>query len=395
MKRAWTCYGLSLLLLGFMLPSTQLIAEDASAVPPAAPTHGTFEPKTAEEGFLQFETFMRDPDNPLPIPERLAKGIEMLDKLWAIDADIDFKRKLIWTRFSLRMAQARTGSETSIETLLSELTTYTQHENSEIALAAKDAKMSLQLMLVRDKSDQERLTLVQNLQEEIEAMEVDTAAAKLAMTLAKNLSAVVDDKSAGRIADELSLHFANSEITEVQNASEDLKGFSRMINLNGKPMRITGKTLEGKELAWQSLRGKVVLVDFWATWCGPCVGEFPHMKQLYEAYHEHGFEVVAISLDDAKADVQQFVADRELPWIIICNAEGDDYHGFSDENARYYGINAIPQMIFVDKEGIVQATDARGDKLAMLLAKAFPDVEAPELEPASELESEAPAAEQD
>ncbi len=388
MKRAWTCYGLSLLVLGLMIPGTLLMAEDEQADVPSASATETFEPKTPDEGFTQFETFMRDPDNPLPIPQRLSRGITMLDALWALDADTEFRRKLIWTRFSLRMAQARTGSEASIETLLTELSTYAEHDNAEVAVAARDAKMTLQLMLARDKSDEEQLTLVQNLQEEIEAMPVSAASAKLAMTLARNLSTLVDDKSASRIADELSLHFTNSQNSEIQRTSEDLKGFSRMINLNGKPIRVAGKTLDGKELPWDSLRGQVVLVDFWATWCGPCVGEFPQMKQLYEAYHKHGFEVVGISLDDAKADVEQFVADRQLPWIIVCNAAGDDYNGFSDENARYYGINAIPQMILVDKDGIVQATDARGEKLAMLLAEAFPDVAAPTLE-----ESEKPAAE--
>jgi len=379
MKRTHTSFGHSLLLLGLIVSGTPLWADDAMTVksPTAAPE--TFEPRTAEEGFQQFETFMRDPDNPLSIAERLPRGVTMLDSLWTIDSNIEFKRKLLWTRFSLRMAQARTGNEASIETLLDELTTYTQHEEPEIALAARDARMTLQLMLTRDKTEQERQTLVQSMQEEIEAMDVGPASAKLAMTLARNLSSVVDDQSAARIADELSLHFASSDLPEVERVSEDLKGFSRMINLNGNPIQITGKMLDGKELAWDSLRGKVVLVDFWATWCGPCVGEFPHMKQLYEAYHEHGFEVIGISLDDNKADVQQFVTDRQLPWIIICNATGDDYRGFSDPNARYYGINAIPQMIFVGKDGIVQATDARGDKLAKLLAAAFPDVEAPEL----------------
>ncbi|WDI44096.1 TlpA family protein disulfide reductase [Bremerella sp. P1] len=388
MKRAWTYYGLSFLLLGLAVPTAPLFAEEASVVESSPSLHTPFEPKSATEGFTQFETFMRDPNNPLPIAERLTQGIAMLDTLWAIDSDEEFKRKLIWTRFSLRMAQARTGSEASIEKLLSELTSYSQHEQPEISLAARDAKMTLQLMLIRDKSAEEKQTLVQNMQEEIEAMPVTSASAKLAMTLARNLSAVVDEKSAASIADELALHFANSDDSELQRVSEDLKGFSRMINLNGNSIQIAGKTLEGKELAWESLRGKVVLVDFWATWCGPCVAEFPQLKQLYEIYHKHGFEVVGISLDDVKADVQQFVIDRELPWIIVCNAEGDDYHGFSDANARYYGINAIPQMILVDKDGIVQATDARGEKLAMLLAQAFPDVEAPELE------SEEAAAEQ-
>ncbi|MEW4565095.1 TlpA disulfide reductase family protein [Bremerella sp. JC770] len=387
MKRTRTSFGISILLLGLIVSGTPLWADDASPVESPASAPETFEPKTADAGFQQFETFMRDPENPLPIAERLTYGVTMLDTLWTIDSNLEFKRKLLWTRFSLRMAQARTGDEASIETLLDELTTYTQHEEPEIALAARDARMTLQLMLIRDKTKQERQTLVQSMQEEIEAMDVGPASAKLAMTLARNLSSVVGSKSAARIADELSLHFANSDLPEVERVSEDLQGFSRIINLNGNPMQITGKMLDGKELDWGSLRGKVVLVDFWATWCGPCVGEFPHMKKLYEAYHEHGFEVIGISLDDNKADVQQFVTDRQLPWIIVCNANGDDYRGFSDPNARYYGINAIPQMIFVGKDGIVQATDARGDKLAKLLAQAFPDVEAPELE------TEEPAAE--
>ncbi|MBA2113146.1 TlpA family protein disulfide reductase [Bremerella alba] len=388
MKRGSITSIFSMLLTGLLAQGTLLLADAPSAdeTPPASAE--TFQPETAHTGFTQFETFMRDPNNPFPIADRLEQGLAMMDTLWAIDSDIEFKHKLIWTRFSLRMAQARTGNEESIDTLLKELTAYSQHEEPDVALAARDASMTLQLMLTRDKSAEERLALAENLQTEIQAMEVAPASAKLAMTLAKNLSSVVADTTAARIADELSRHFASSDVAEVQRASEDLKGFSRMVNLNGNEIRIKGKTLAGKELAWESLRGQVVLVDFWATWCGPCIGEFPHLKQLYHAYHKHGFEIVAISLDDAKAEVEQFVADRELPWIVVCNAEGDDYNGFSDENARHYGINAIPRMIFVGKDGIVQATDARGDKLAELLAQAFPDVEAPELE------SEEPAAEQ-
>jgi len=380
MRRGQIPSLLSLLLFGLWSSGSLLLADAPAETESPLLTAETFEPETAQEGFQQFETFMRMPEHPLPIAERLTEGVAMLDVLWKMDAKAEFKRKLIWTRFSLRMAQASTGDEAKVATLLEELKAYSQHEEPEIALAAKDGRITLQLILAREKSDQERLTLVQNLQEEIEAMPVDPGSAKLAMTLARNLSSLVGDESATKIADQLSRHFAGSDISEVQKVSEDLQGFARLINLNGNEIRVVGKTLEGKPLDWESLRGKVVLVDFWATWCGPCIGEFPHLKQIYEAYHPHGFEVVGISLDDSKADVQQFVADRELPWIIVCNAEGEDYHGFSDENARYYGINAIPQMILVGEDGIVQATDARGEKLATLLAQAYPDVEAPKLE---------------
>ena len=216
-------------------------------------------------------------------------------------------------------------------------------------------------------------------------MEISPLSAKLGMTLAKNLEIVKDNDQASLIAESLASHFAKSSDEAIQEIATDMQGFARRINLVGNTMKVVGKKLDGADLNWASYKGKVVLVDFWATWCGPCIGEFPNMKKLYEAYHPHGFEIVGISLDDSKTDVEQFVAARELPWTIVCNAEGDDYRGFSDENARYYGINAIPQMIFVGKDGIVIDTEARGERLEELLAEAFPGVKVPaeQTEPAT------------
>jgi len=113
--------------------------------------------------------------------------------------------------------------------------------------------------------------------------------------------------------------------------------------------------------------GKVVLIDFWATWCGPCVAEIPRVRDAYDRYHERGFEVVGISLDEDRDALEAFVAEKQIPWPIILDARND-----AGGLAARYGINAIPTMILVGRDGTVVSTDARGPRLEELLAEQFP-----------------------
>jgi thiol-disulfide isomerase/thioredoxin len=116
----------------------------------------------------------------------------------------------------------------------------------------------------------------------------------------------------------------------------------------GKPLEIKFKAVDGRDVDLASMKGKVVLVDFWATWCGPCVAEVPHVVETYNKLHDKGFEIVGISLDkDTDKDkLETFVKEKKMPWPQF-------FDGLYWKNsiAQKYGINSIPAMWLVDKKG--------------------------------------------
>jgi thiol-disulfide isomerase/thioredoxin len=136
----------------------------------------------------------------------------------------------------------------------------------------------------------------------------------------------------------------------------------------GKPVEISGPTLTGNRYDLAGQRGKVVLVDFWATWCGPCVAELPNVRKVYEQYHSDGLEVVSVSLDDDRGRLEKFVADKSLPWPqVFFDEEGK--RGWENPLARRYGVNAIPRLLVIDREGRLAVNDVRGERLGREVAR--------------------------
>jgi thiol-disulfide isomerase/thioredoxin len=124
--------------------------------------------------------------------------------------------------------------------------------------------------------------------------------------------------------------------------------------------------LDGKSLDLASFKGKIVLVDFWATWCGPCVRELPNVIAAYEKYHAKGFEIVGISLDQDKTKLTDFLKERKMTW-----AQYFDGQGWENKLSQKYGISSIPATFLLDKDGNIIAKDLRGpaldEKLSSLL----------------------------
>lgn len=161
--------------------------------------------------------------------------------------------------------------------------------------------------------------------------------------------------------------FAASDDPKVRENAAMLEGAARYLALPGSTMEVKGKTVDGKEFDVKSWEGKVVLVDFWATWCGPCIAELPTLRDCYEKYHDRGFEVVGISLDSDRARLDAFLAREELPWTTLFSAD-EAATGWKHPLAAKYGVMSIPRGVLIDRKGKVVSLDAHGDTLWDLLA---------------------------
>ena len=134
----------------------------------------------------------------------------------------------------------------------------------------------------------------------------------------------------------------------------------------GQPFTdFTMKTPEGKELSVDDIaeKAKVTMIDFWASWCGPCRAEMPYVKAAYEKYHDKGFEIVGVSLDNSADAWKKAITDLELPWPQI-----SDLKGWECEGAVLYGVKAIPATILI-QDGKIIARDLREEAVVEKLSE--------------------------
>ncbi len=163
--------------------------------------------------------------------------------------------------------------------------------------------------------------------------------------------------------------FINEFKEEMPQATADLKkqvNAIRGFSLGGEAPDFAQKTPEDKDLKLSDLRGKVVLVDFWASWCGPCRRENPNVVRLYNQYKEKGFEILGVSLDNVKDRWVQAIEKDQLKWKHV-----SDLKGWQNDVAQLYGVRAIPHTILLDAEGKILARNLRGAELEEKLAQLF------------------------
>ena len=180
-----------------------------------------------------------------------------------------------------------------------------------------------------------------------------------------------DSKAAEVIRDVAIVEMKKSEKPQVLQIVERFEGSIRYANLVGNEMKIEGNFLDGSKLDMSEYKGKVVLVDFWATWCGPCIAEIPHVLHEYKRYHGKGFEVLGISLDENKQACIDFMKERNLPWKTLIG-EGEE-KGWNQPTSRYYAISGIPSTVILGKDGKVVTTSARGRALTKVLQELLGD----------------------
>ena len=126
---------------------------------------------------------------------------------------------------------------------------------------------------------------------------------------------------------------------------------------------------EGKEVKLSEMiqPGKYTLLEIWASWCGPCRGDIPHLKDAYSAYSQKGFDIVSVSIDGDKEQWKKALAQEQMPWTQVCD-KGDNFEGFI---VKKYGISGVPSSFLIDPQGKIMLTNARGGWLDTKLIELF------------------------
>lgn len=138
-----------------------------------------------------------------------------------------------------------------------------------------------------------------------------------------------------------------------------------LLKLMEKPIELAFTASDGQEVDLEKMRGKVVLLDFWATWCPLCIAALPQVREVYKKQQKHGFEVVGISLDSQKAEMEAFLKGNDMPW-----PQYFDGKGWENKISSKYGITQLPAMWLIDKKGMLASIHAEEDlaeKVAQLL----------------------------
>jgi thiol-disulfide isomerase/thioredoxin len=158
---------------------------------------------------------------------------------------------------------------------------------------------------------------------------------------------------------------ADNIISSIQQHEESRK-IRRTLTNGAKFPDFSEKDLLGNPLSVSKYEDKVVLVEFWATWCSPCVAELPNIIKAYNKHHSNGFEVIGVSLDQDEQKLKSFLKVKEIPW-----PQYFDGKEWQNKLAAKYGIDSVPATFLLDRQGKIIAQDLQGEALEEALTKAL------------------------
>jgi peroxiredoxin len=180
-----------------------------------------------------------------------------------------------------------------------------------------------------------------------------------------------DTAKAGEVMKQLKSEFKGTHLVEAIEQQDAMEAAAKKIQaglaVGTKFPDFNEKDVDGKPLSIADHKGKVVLIDFWATWCPPCRAEVPNVVATYKKYHSQGFDIIGVSLDQDRQKLLSFTKENNMSWPQFFDGQG-----WENKLAAKYGVQAIPATYLLDGNGAIIATDLRGADLDQAVAKALP-----------------------
>lgn len=170
---------------------------------------------------------------------------------------------------------------------------------------------------------------------------------------------------AGKVFEELAADESlGTRIREMASTNLERIGTLRKLKIGSEAIPFAATDIEGEDLSLSDYRGKVVLLDFWATWCAPCRAEMPNVKEVYSEYHDDGFEIIGVSMDQDRGALDRYIDEENIEWRQIFDGKG-----WKAELGRLYAVSSIPSTFLLDSQGRIRYKNLRGDDLEKAVEK--------------------------
>lgn len=183
----------------------------------------------------------------------------------------------------------------------------------------------------------------------------------VSLSLVQERGSIIDPKTFEPLLNGLSARLKQTDVVKTMFNKLDV---TKKTAIGVTAKEFTQPDVNGKIVSLSSFKGKYVLLDFWASWCGPCRAENPHVLKAYHKFKDKNFDILAVSLDDKKDNWLKAVKDDALPWTQV-----SDLLGWKNQAAGFYAVTAIPQNFLIDPNGVIVAKNLRGEQLEKVLAK--------------------------